>query len=253
MASVVEQYTREMHDRLGYWATWAPGLPLDLGACGPVEDGVFKPESSLKDFGISFETDSDTTPTDWQHVSDGPVEIEIQVKGEAERIPNFPAGKAGMNLKFGRANAVVFASKGAPEHRIADVAALKRELVSQAQSGHIAPDYGVVYRLVAADSTSVVISQSSDSEFTVSADADFRAGIVDLANGSLNLSVVRSRNLYTQFVAEEGATPLFQALRIKRGFWGPRIENLAIVTFEQDDPFEELSPQSVWDAENASS
>ena len=68
---------------------------------------------------------------------------------------------------------------------------------------------------------------------------DFKAGLLDLANASLSFSRVSSKNMETELIADQGATPLFKLAGFKKGgwFWGsPKVAPLGFDT--DDDPGE---------------
>ena len=52
MPSPVQRYQREMHENIGFYATWLPGDPMELGDVGIPSNGMFRKRSSLNDLGI---------------------------------------------------------------------------------------------------------------------------------------------------------------------------------------------------------
>ncbi len=221
MASVAEQYVREIHDDLSYWPVWAPGVHLELGSCGPVgDDWEFKPEANIRDFGIEFEpAPPNPTTMPWRHVSDEAVAWDIQLKGENSTIPNVPAGKAGISLKFSREKGIVFVALGGQIDRVANINQLKKDFATAAGADRSLERYWVVTELVTVDSASVLISQSKNGEFAATAEADFKAGIVDLANASIGVSETHSQSVSTLLEPANQATPLFNAIKLKQNFW----------------------------------
>ncbi len=45
--TIEEQYTDEMYEQRGYFATWEPHVPIKLGDCGPITGRTFKPQGDL--------------------------------------------------------------------------------------------------------------------------------------------------------------------------------------------------------------
>ena len=220
MASAAEQYVREIHAQLRYWATWAPSVHLELGDCGPSnDDWEFKPEANIRNFGVDFEpAPANPTTMPWKHVSDDSVSWDIQAKGKNSSIPNVPAGEAGISMKFSREKAIVFVALGGNVGRVANINQLKKDFAEAAGDRSI-EHYWVVTELVTVDSASVLISTSSHGEFAATASANFTAGIVDLANASIGVSETHSKNVTTLLEPTNKATPLFNAIKLKQNIW----------------------------------
>lgn len=221
MASAAEQYVREIHDDLRYWATWAPGVHLELGDWGPVNDNwEFKPSGNVRQAGIDFKPASPSPVTmPWQHISKGTVDWQIQAKGESKSIPNVPAGEAGIGIKFSSEKSVVFVALGGSISRVDNITQLKKDFAHKAASDHSLEHYWVVTELVTVDSAKVMISQASDGEFSATAKADLTAGIVDLAKVGIDLSVKHAHNVNTLLEPSNQATPLFNAIKLKQNIW----------------------------------
>jgi hypothetical protein len=83
MPSIYSQYSRGIRTAFGgYWATRLPNVPLDIGALGTVDDGVFVPRSHLGSFGISFDVRSSPGVADYlQHTSGNAVSIRFKSHG----------------------------------------------------------------------------------------------------------------------------------------------------------------------------
>jgi hypothetical protein len=240
--SITEQYTDEIHQALKYWATWLPGTPLKLGDCGPVDGRVFTPEASLSDFGITFDVTRDTTGTDLQHASEGAVNYRVQLSGGTQLIPNVPQGSAGLEVTFAGERAVVFVVRDGLIDRIANVHALTGTLLSAIRSGDFPREYAVVTQLVTAGVATVLISNGNEAGFSVTAKADFTAGLLDLASAQAGLTRVSSHRIQTEVLAERGITPLFKLVGFKRQgvFWGRR-EKVAALGFGDGPDVGDLS------------
>lgn len=252
--SLASLYTREIYDQRRYWAAWEPNVHLTLGQCGPIDgDGMFRAEGHLKDFGVAFDPDSDPAKSDTDYSSRSGLDITFQLKGGSQTIPNIPKGKAGIHIGFSSSEAVVLATKGAREIRIANQSQLRRDLLESADDEAGLPEgWFVITHLVTCDYASVVIAEGSGAKFEVSAEADFAAGVVDLANAELGLSVQTQSSIGYKLLANEGASPLFKGLRLKRTFWRnkPKLETLGPMTPNNDPKmaFEAVTPETVWDS-----
>jgi hypothetical protein len=230
MAGVDRQYTDEIYRETGYLATWAPGVHLELGDCGPLENRIFRRERSVRDFDFKFEADEVGAPIDVDFTSKDGVIVTIQLKGENKALaPQIPAGKAGIDIKFTRENAVVMALRKAREQSVADLYQLQRDLLSHYKSKpeEWPQNYAVVSSVIEADSGTVLIADKEGSQFAVAAEADMKAGLIELASAALGFSVALSNEVSTKILAQEGLRPLFRAFKIKDPWYGgPRVKAL---------------------------
>jgi hypothetical protein len=247
MASLAEQYTDEIYGQRRYWATWEPNVHVALGSCGSVTGREFRPEGSLANYGIDFDIEPDPESSDVDYSSRSGLTLTFQTEAGSNKIPNIPQGTAGMKVSFGRQQAAVIATKGAREHRIADQDRLRRDLLRSAArpQGGFPPGWFVITHVVTCTSASVLIAQGSNAGFEVSADADFSAGVVDLANANLNFTIQSENQIGYKMLAESGATPLFRGLRLKRTWYGSdKIEALGpdAPASQLATAFEELTP-----------
>ena len=130
-----------------------------------------------------------------------------------------------------------------------EIERVKHDLIWKAQQGSFPDNYAVVTQVYMCESISAVVSQSSKAEFVASAAADFRAGLTDLANASLEISVKRSNDLAARVLAAEGGTPMFRAIRLKRNVWRDvRVEDLRVAADDSEQTesvFDELTPANI--------
>lgn len=221
--SLAHDYVRGIRDELEYWGTWSPQTHLALGDCGPVVNGIFQRQANIRDqFGIDFEELPSPVTGGWSFNSDRSASIDYQLAGGNQNIPEIPPSKAGLSITFNSDEAIVMAARGGKEGTIANIHQLKKDLIDRgARKGEQAfpRDFAVITTLITADATTVLVSHSKGGKYVVSAEADLKAGLVDLANASLNLSTAHTHNVRTELDAQEGTTPLFKALRLKRRWW----------------------------------
>jgi hypothetical protein len=220
--SLAEKYINGIHHELGYWATWGPATHLALGDCGPVEDGVFKREANIRDWGIEFDELPNPVTGGWSFISDKSAKITIQAKADNQSIPQVPQGRAGLSIAFEDDEAIVFAAHGGNETEIDNIHRLKLQLLERGRGegkDAFPRGFAVVTRLVTAASTTVLVTEAAGGQFVVSGAADFKAGLVDLANATVGVSVAHAHKVRTELDASAGATPLFRGVRLKRRWW----------------------------------
>lgn len=241
MASPQEQYTREMHEKFGYLAIWAPNVTLKLGDVGVITKHEFSFMTTLEERGIKFRVRRGDRPASYEHRSAGGVSVHVKAAGEAP-----PAGsllttaEAGVSVKFSRAGAVYFRANGMLVHMILDQERLGKEILNRYELGEWEEDYAVVTELLVADASTILISHEGEAQMDLKAGADFNPASFDIASGRAGLTMASIRNMQTTIVGESGLTLLFKARKVKRSFFGG-----PIVRGGEGATFEELSYNDV--------
>jgi hypothetical protein len=222
MSTIHRQYTEQLRKQFGYWATWAPGVPLKLGQIGTFQDGVFVPESDLGHLGIQFSINRDESPSDYAYQSTKGVSIQSKVKGKSSKaFQSLTRLDAGVGISFTKEGAVVFSARGCRHNRIDDEFRLKEELLALAQAGKWDYDRAVVTHVADADCCTVLVSQKSNSRVELRASADIGNELVDLADAKADLKVAFNTGMYTIMVSQRKVTPLFRAVRLAKSIFGP--------------------------------
>jgi hypothetical protein len=222
MASAARQYTAELKRELRYLASWPPGVRVELGDIGTIDgDNVFMRVASLRGLGISFKkaAASEGAQT-FDYASSGAVEIEFKLAGQTSQLtPNVPSANAGLGIRFTREHATVFRADGAEHSRIDDLLTLRREVVSQIQAGRWDRDWSIVTHVVHAASTTALVARSAGSGIEFELSANVQGGGLELLSADAGLRTVASRDMQLTMVGTGGATPLFQAVRVKRRYF----------------------------------
>lgn len=221
MASVEQQYTKELRNGLGYLATWLPGMPIFLGDVGLIDDGVFKRVSHLQPLGVGFKTQKDRSTDRYEYQSSGKISVEMSAKGEsAAGFSHISDAEAGIAVTFKDEKAVVLSAEGVRSDLIKDLDALETSI--RERSDVWDPDWVVVTEVVTAASSTVLISNSSDSRIELKATGSVGSAGLKLADADAKLQIAMSRGLHTQIVSATGLTPLFRGVKVRFGidFWG---------------------------------
>jgi hypothetical protein len=236
MARAPELYGREMHDGLGFWATWLPGALVRIGDCGTVEDFAFARRTSLSSFGVSFQKREPISLGPLHHSSSEGVSIAFHTAASAaaEAIPGLPSGRAGVTIGFEREGGVVFAASSCQQTEIEDIDSLERDLQDAYLEHGYPANYVVVTAVVRANSSTVLVSSGRKASVTLAAGADLTE-VIDLARADAGLSIARSRGLASQYVAEGEMTPLFKVMGFKR-HWLTRTPTGDLEDLGSDEP-----------------
>jgi hypothetical protein len=243
---VKDQYTSEIYNELGYFATWLPGGSVGLGDFGPADGRLYVRQGSLKSLGFKFKPTQQGPALNIEFSSRNAVNVTVQVKGESKNLPNIPNGQAGIDLSFSRSGACVLVLRNAREWTIENLYQFQRDVLAYYKRHYSewAKDFIVISSIVQAKSASIIIADDTSSHFSVATDADITAGLIDLANASLNFSVKNSRDVSTKIISQADLQPLFRAFRIKDSWLnGPRVNTLASADLPEEigsdeSPFE---------------
>ena len=107
MARPVKTYQAEMHSNLGFYATWLPGDPIEIGDAGEIVDGRFRRRATLADLGIAFKVGDVGSAHDMRYTS----------KQGTKLTPDAAADLAGVarveiDIEFSAEGAFVFHASG---------------------------------------------------------------------------------------------------------------------------------------------
>jgi hypothetical protein len=212
-------YAEELHDNLGYLATWLPTANVQVGDIGVISDGVFEKKGTLKDLGIAFSSEVNPQTGEMEYASKDAVSIEVKGGGHAP-VPAGAAGavdaEASVVVSFNRADAVLFQAAGCKTTTLSNLMQVSNTILDLYDAGDWPKDRVVVTDVVVSDSATVLISSGSDAHIELSASGAVGAGKASLANASLKFGGGRSSSIGTTIVGAKGTTALFKASGIKK-------------------------------------
>lgn len=186
---------------------------MRLGQHGVFVDGTVNVDDDIASSGFVLDEDSDATTSSLSYSSENAVEW-----GWAAGA-GVPSGeRADVAVTFSRAHAVLFHAYEAVEHRIANLAQLKAHILELDRRAAWEKNRAVIVSVVAARSTTALISSSANAAITC--DAKAGAALGSLADPAVGLKLRTARNMHTTVVAEGSLTPLYQALVLRRGVLG---------------------------------
>jgi hypothetical protein len=218
MAKAWKQYTREMAKKFGYFATWEPGVPLQLGDVGVIRKNLFTRLSGLEDLGLTFQIRDDETPTQISHASSGKVNIMFKGAGKPANPGSvLKDAQAGATIEFSKENATVFEAADCRSSSVRDQIGLGRSILDLYARGKWNKDWVVVTDLIRSDSATILISAAKDAKLELSASGAVAAAGFNLADASLGFNIEFMANMHTKIIAAPGQslTPLFKASGLK--------------------------------------
>jgi hypothetical protein len=210
MAGPMAQYTNEMRNKFGYFAAWTPSHPFKLGDYGILKKSVFRRLANVVDLGISFETRVQNSKANLKYATEGAITETITLAGEAVPVGSV-LGKAdaGIIVKFGKKDSVLFEVNGYKTNFIANITRLGDDIRNKSGQGPWDRDWLVITELIIADSATILISSSNQGLIELKANAELKPAELNIASLNAQFQSVNSRDLSVQIVAQEGITPLF--------------------------------------------
>ena len=216
------KYAEELKRAHRYLATWLPATLVQVGTVGIVSDHLLQPVTNLTSQGVTFEIEEGGKLDDFAYQSASGVQIEMKVAGSAaEGFDFLGSADAGVAVRFGKQEGVLFHASGLRERRIADLAALEHDVRVLHGAELWDPAWVVVHEVLRVESLTVIVSSGSGASAELRAASDVSPA-VNLARLDLGLSLAGTKNLMTWLVGSAGLTPLFRGKVLKRRCWRAR-------------------------------
>jgi hypothetical protein len=212
MASPVKRYQQEMHNNLGFFATWLPSTAIALGDIGVLQGGRFRRVASLKELGI-VQTD----------VREGMAE-NVSYSASAKRSDNISVG-AGMavplasgelSITFTSEGGYIFEAINMKQMEVADRLSLASSVLKAYEDGRWQKEWLVIDALYRAESATILVSEDTSSEIVLKASAAaLPAGLLPLADPKLGLGIASSSGKIVHIVAANNLHPLYSCVKVR--------------------------------------
>lgn len=217
MKSPKEQYTDEMKNKFGYYATWLPGKMIQLGDVGVIRDNEFVRLKNLKDDKISFEVLQGDSTLELEYSTQNEVTVTTKVAGKVA-----PQGSAlgeldaGIIVEFGKSNSIFFKAGEITNNMLSNTVELGDTILKLFGEGKWDKNWVVITELIHAKNGTILISNSNQAKVELKANAE--VGVkqkIDIGDAKLDLSISYSKGMATKIVSESNLTPLFKVMGIK--------------------------------------
>jgi hypothetical protein len=222
VANTHELYTREIYNNLKYRGTWLPGAPIRLGSVGMMESGIFRPITDLAKLDISYQETKDTESDTLDFTSSSGVTITFKASGKAG--PQFKAlaeAEAGAVIEFSRVGAAVLQLRGVSLNRIDDQPQLGRAMLRSIAVGDDSKrwlrDWVVITEVARASRGTILVSETDNARLELKASGTVAP--TSLADASANFVVATESGKTIRVLSEDGLTPLYRGLRLKKKFF----------------------------------
>jgi len=236
------RYLTGMRSKFNHFATWLPDEKLQLGDVGEIKDGRFHLATTLERLKIRFSARPGAT-TNWEHSSGSDVTVDLTLP---DRPALSVAPRFGATVRFGSQGAFLFQSTGCETSVIENMAEVGDEILFAFRRTRFRPEWVVVDRLVTTQATTIMISDSSQAQIDLVADAPFDRS-QSLADRSLGIRVAGWKGAVTHFVACTALTPMFGVSRLRGSIVsGTRLEAYRSETTLVDQGALEPLNESEW-------
>lgn len=216
MASPVKLYQQEMHNNVGFFATWLPSSVLELGDLGTFEAGRFRRVGSLGELGVSIGSVREGTPENMSYSAWAAKKTETS----AAASPTVPIAKVELAIRFSRQGGYVFEAAAIRSVEIADRMTLAEAILRLYEQDRWQKGWLLVDTVYKADSATIIVSEDSASEIVLNATSDIPIGSLPLANPKVALSVASVTGKVIHVVAQSGLSPLYSCLRVQDPLFG---------------------------------
>jgi hypothetical protein len=215
MASPVGLYQDEMHDKLGFFATWLPADPMEVGDVGALEKGRFRRITSLKELG--FEYGSKTAPSmqDLHYTSKNGTKLSA---GAGASVGSEITGE--IAIDFSGEGAFVFQASGLRAKRLENVPVVARQVLSAFKKGRWEKDWLLVEQIHLAKQATVIVSEDRSSRIVISAKGSGPITTACLADPRINFAVATIEGRMVHVVGATALTPLYSCVRIRTPIFG---------------------------------
>jgi len=219
--AVNKQYIKEIKKRFGgYNATWLPGSHLSLGDIGVFDhDGGFNKKGNLKDLDIDFQISQESATGQLEYSSERGSTTTQKLAGTVLPSSGLGNADAGVIVNFSKKNAVVLKAKDVTFPSISNKIQLEADIIKLYHQQKWKKEWCVVTELAKAESATILISNSANSEIVLKANANINAPKIDIADASFHFSCIHEKEVGLKIIAEGGLTPLFKAqkMNLKKG------------------------------------
>lgn len=216
MTSPVKLYQREMHNNVGFFATWLPSSILELGDIGVLEAGRFRRVGSLHELGTAFGDVRKGAPQDMSYSASA----ERRLQSSAGAKTNLPAAKAEVAIHFTRQGGYLFEAAGIRNVEVSDRMALGSAILSLHEQGRWQEKWVLVDAVYEAQSATIIVSEDANAELVLNASGNVPIASVPLADPSLGLSVSSVSGKVVHVVAQSGLSPLYSCLKLRAPLFG---------------------------------
>lgn len=216
MASPVRTYQTEMHTNLGFFATWLPGDPIDIGDVGTMVDGRFRRLSSLAEIDVVCEASDPGPAQSVQYTSARGTKVETKAAADLVGVAN-----AEVAINFSTEGAFVFHASGLRARQLKNLPVIERGVLKAYEKGKWQKDWFIIDAVQESSCTTIIVSQDTAASLVLTAKLAGGLAALSLADPKLGLRVSASSGKLLHVVGGRSLKPLYSCLRVQSRLFGP--------------------------------
>ncbi|MGO9291487.1 MAG: hypothetical protein ACLQIJ_22380 [Polyangia bacterium] len=204
-----------------FFAVLPPNLPLELGAVGFIDKGIFDQRTTLGELGIKFATTKSRGSASHNHMHSSGVSVSAKTLGKAaDPIQAVARGGATLVLAFDRPGSWIFSAPNTYIEQIKSLEKLEQSVSEIAKQHKWKRRWAVVTLVVRGESAVVMRSTSNKASIEISGEAALLPGDIDLTKLGTELRITRQTGSTQRFDASGDLVLLFRAHRFGRSIPG---------------------------------
>ncbi len=214
MASPVKTYQEEMHGNLGFFASWLPADPVDVGDIGVLEGGRFRRVGTLAELGIPCDVEVTPGKSAMQFTSTEGVQLDASGGANVQAAARFE-----VSIRFSGAGAFVFHASGLQLRRLRNRGQVAEAMLDNYERKRWKKEWLLVESVHAAERASIIISEDNAARLVLAADVKLPPTI-SLADPKVGFEVAATEGKLFQTLGAKNLHPLYSCLRIRDPLFG---------------------------------
>jgi hypothetical protein len=208
MTSPAQRYLQEMHDNIGFFATWLPGDLLEIGDVGVWKNNKFHRQATLKELGIPYAVSKPGSTQNLQFASKGGTSISID--GSIAAPPPYSAA-ASIKVEFSQEGAFVFHASNIRNRRLENTLDLKAAVLESFKANVWQKDWKLIESLHMAECVTIIVSEDKAAGLTLQANAKDALGALPLASPDAKVSIKASNGRMVRSLPAKISSPSIAA------------------------------------------
>jgi len=243
MNDIGQLYVSQMHDRVGFFATWPLNQEIKIGHYGPMKGKLFQPFGQLK--GLLAEVATGKATHDYTISADRVLNAQTKALADA----GVTQGKALLEVHFHSEAAVTFSAPESVVTRVSNIKALGQRLVEMLQEKNWDRKHAIVVEVTTAPMATIIASEKAGAEvkFEVAANTPVSPQVMANLDEETQLKVFRG--VGAKSIGKGPLTPLFRLAFLKRRLFrdpeivvrgpaGEEVKPSEIVELDDDETME---------------
>jgi hypothetical protein len=212
MNDIGQLYVSQMHDRVGFFATWPLNQEIKIGHYGPMKGKLFQPFAQLR--GLVAQEAPGKATHDYTISADRLLNAQAKALADA----GVTQGNALLEVHFHSEAAVTFSAPESVVTRVSDIKALGERLVEMLHGESWNRKHGIVVEVTTAPMATIIASEKAGAEVKFEVAANTPVSPQVMANLDEETQLRTYRGVGAKSIGKGPVTPLFRLAFLKRRF-----------------------------------